>query len=577
MKKHVKAVSLLLSVTLTAGTLLMASGCGNGGSSGEAPDSEKSGGESTDSKGSDEEASDSAEGKSDDLVILNAWVGNALVSAATSVNQMDTEIGRLIAEKTGVAFNTTFLNSGTTADEAFNLMISGGGYEDYDVIMLPSSTTMSMTWQQKLVNSGAVVPIDEYLNQSDKYPNLASIPSEVMDLCKYENGSIYGYPHNWYEDMESKYGFWAADGWYIFPEYLEAVGMTSDDVKDLEGIETFLKAVKEKGLQNESGQTIQPMSMGEAGEWYRSLLTSFGVSTAGSGFHEVDGKMLHFRDHIKTMEAMKWMNRLYNQGLIDPEFITQKNDQLTEKIMTKRVGLVMTNAFNFWSAVTVGKNEASEMDILEYPLADGIEKAGAAAQYDPYGTPALYVTKSCKNPEAVAKLVDYFAEQGKYRQWELSYGPRGTTWDFDEELGEPYFQITDEKLIEAMNDYNAMTEYGYTTTVGVAPFDKDLNYYRKENEEQLFWIFNMHKSNSEVEGYAIKRPDSDRIQFSANGAYTTNFSILKQLDNDYFSRLVACGEAEFDTLWAEYQAQLEQQGHWSEVKAEFDTEYAKMK
>lgn len=574
--KKVRALALLLGVALLAGTV---AGCGSdkpSEDSGQTTDGKEELAEGNNGTADGETESTDGEGGSSngEIVTLTAWTANTLVSGHTSLNQMDTHIGKLIAEETGVAINATYMNAASTAEEAFNLLLSGGGYEDYDIIMLPSGNPI---WQEKLIATGGVIPLDDYFTQSDKYPNIAAIPEETIEVCRSKDGKLYGFPHNWYEDMESKYGFWASHGWYVFPQYLEAVGMTAEDLKDLAGVEAFLKSVKEQGLTNADGQTVQPLSMGESGAWYPTILGAFGVGTAGNGFYEVNGEMVHFRDNPNTKAAMQWMNRLYNQGLIDPEFITQKNDQLQEKIMTQRVGMVATDAFNFWSAVTVGENEATQMEILDFPLAEGVSKVGTLSQYDPYGVPALYVTKNCKDPDAVARLVDYFAKPGTYSQWTLIYGPRGTTWDWDEERGEPYLQIIDETLNEALTDYNAMTEYGYQTTIGVAPFDKDLNYYRKENELQLSWIFDMHRSNAEVEGYAIKKRDVDRIQFSAEGAYNTNFSILKQLDTDYFCRMVACSESEFETIWNEYQTQLEQQGHWTEVKAEFDAEYANIK
>lgn len=569
--KAKRILALVLSLVMLASTLFALAGCSQ--STGE-PGGQPSG-TGTDAPGNQTSTENPEEPGEKEIVTLKAWVAASLVTSDTNVNQMDTKIGRLIAEQTGVAIESTWLNPGADPNEAFNLLIASEGYKDYDIIF-SSNGTQNKEWQDKLVSIGAIVPLDEYFTQADKYPNLAAIPQNVLEACSFTDGSIYGFPHNWYEDQNSKFGFWAADGWYASPDILAAVNMTADDLKTLDGIETYLKAVKDAGLKNADGLPVQPLSMGQDAKWFKTLLTSFGVTTIDTGFGNYNGEMIHYRDHEQTKAALQWLNRMYNEGLVDPEFITQKNDQLVEKILNQRVGLVMDSAFDFWTAVTVGENEATRLEILDFPKADGVDRVGTVNTYDPYGIPAMFITSACKNPDAVAQLANWGSEAGSYKQWEFSYGPRGTTWDFDDELGEPYFQLNDEEIQAAMTDYNAMIQVGYGTGVAVSPFGYDLNYYQKANEETLFWIFNMHKKNSVVDGYATVREDFNRITFPSNGAWNTNYSVLERLDIQYFCQLVACSEADFEKTWNEYQSQLEQQGHWSEVRAEFEAEYAKL-
>lgn len=571
-----KLLALLLCLVMAASSVFALAGCAKEDTTTpEAPETASETTTTTDDPAAPAEEAEAEKEEEEDIVVLKAWVAASLVTSDTQTNQLDSKIGKLIAEQTGVAIEATWLNPGADANEAFNLLVASGGYEDYDIIF-SSNGTQNKEWQDKLVSIGAIVPINDYFNQPDKYPNLAAIPQNVLDACSFSDGNLYGFPHNWYEDQDSKFGFWAADGWYASPDILAAVGMTTDDLKTLDGVEAYLKAVKDQNLKNADGLPVQPLSMGQDAKWFKTLLTTFGVTTVDTGFGEYDGEMIHYRDHPQTKEALQWLNKLYNEGLVDPEFITQKNDQLVEKILNQRVGLVMDSAFDFWTAVTVGENEATKLEILDFPKVEGVDRVGTVNTYDPYGIPAMFITSSCSNPDAVAKLANWGSEVGTYKQWEFAYGPRGTTWDFDEELGEPYFQLNDEEIKAAMTDYNAMIKVGYGTGIAVAPFGYDLNYYQKANEEVLFWIFNMHKKNSVVDGYAEVRTDYNRITFPANGAWNTNYSVLERLDIQYFCQLVACDEGSFENLWNEYQAQLEQQGHWSEARAEFEAEYAKL-
>jgi ABC-type glycerol-3-phosphate transport system substrate-binding protein len=384
----------------------------------------------------------------------------------------------------------------------------------------------------------------------------------------------------WYEKGEqSIYGYWLASGWYIHPDYLDAVNMNIEDIGTIEEVETFLKAVKDADLKNADGLSIIPMSGGQNLSTVRTLLSTFGVSVAGSGFDDYGGTMIHFRDHPKTKEALMWLNKLNSMELLDIEFVTQTNQQLQEKVMNSRVALIADSAFNIWTTVTVGENAATKLQYMDYPDVPGVGKRGIYTTYNPYGNGGLAITKECKDPDAVAKLSNWGQQTDKHIMWQAMYGPRGKTWDWDPERGEPWLKVTDEEVNAAMSsgDYNQIEKIGFqiiSSTIPT-PFDLDLNYFTPAYEEQLAWIFGMHKFNTTQGTHSPVRP-FDSLILPADGFWTANVGTLGQVDLEYWAKLInAANEQSFETVWQEYRTQLENRGQWSKVKAEWESEYFK--
>jgi putative aldouronate transport system substrate-binding protein len=516
---------------------------------------------------------ESTEAPKEEIIELTAWIPSSTHSGAANIRQMDTKIGALIAEHTRVTFNCNYITG--DPEQAFILKLASGDMED--VIFITSN---NWTWVDKLLKSNLIIPIDKYFKMPDKFPNLAEIPDKVINNYTHTDGHIYMFPRMWYEDENSIYGYWLAPGWYVHPDYLNAVGMIADDLKTIDGIENYLKAVKDKNLKNSDGASIIPMSAGQdLSSIWTTILPTFGVSTAYSGFDIYENTIIHFREHPKTKEALAWINRLNNQKLLDVEYVTQKNQQLQEKVMNSRVALFADSALNIWPSVTAGENAATKLEYMNYPSVTGVEKLGISTTYNPYGTGGLAITTSCKNPDAVAKVSDWGSRTGEYIQWQIMYGPRGETWDWDPERGEPWLKVTDEEINKVMSasDYNGLEKLGFqhiSNTV-MCPFGLDLNYFTPAYEKILAWVFGMHKFNYE-QGYHCPIRNFDNIIMPSDSLWNTNAETLRSIDMEYFAKLISAkDEQAFEKVWQEYKAQLESRGAWSKVKGEWESEYLK--
>lgn len=501
------------------------------------------------------------------IVQLTAWSTNVRDSGATECNQMDTVIGKLVAQQTGVAFDTHYPKG--DVEQAFNLKLASSDWED--VIACGKNNT----WVEKLAQAGVIEPVESYFTQPDKYPNLAKLPQEVLNNFKFTDGHTYYFPSGWFEDVNTSFGGWCVSGWYLYPEYLKAVNMTAEDLKTTDGIEKFLQAIKNANLKNADGKAVIPMTSGADLSYRTTILSTFGVSLAANGFDLYDGKLMNYREVPQAKAAFAWMNKLYRMGVMDPELTTQTNDMLTEKLMGKRAAMIADEAWNFWNCVISGKTAATDLTYVPFPKAPGVDKLGIQWTFDPYGDSGIMMTKGCKNKDALALACDWGEVTGQYRHWTVIYGTRGTIWDWSSK-GEPYYKIVDPTFNTAFKagDYKTLNDVlGYQMVTQVSPAGLDENWYNESTQDTLFWIFGMHNFNK-TQGYdCIIRP-IDKVILSGDGAWAQNSATINDLDKQYAAKLItAKDDSEFDAMWQEYQDKLVSMGKLNDVKAEFEAAY----
>jgi len=86
------------------------------------------------------------------------------------------------------------------------------------------------------------------------------------------------------------------------------------------------------------------------------------MNTGGSGYwYEVDGKLVHADVLPHNKEVLTLLNQMYEDGVIDPEFITYENGGMSYwafsgPFLNGRIGVTNQSAFNHWAP----KTETSE-------------------------------------------------------------------------------------------------------------------------------------------------------------------------------------------------------------------------
>ncbi len=506
-------------------------------------------------------------------VKVTLWSGITGVGqeGITKVLYSSTPIGKMVSAITGVDWEI-YYSQAADYDTAFNLRLASDDWPE----AINMAGAMRIDQLTKLADAGVILPLDQYYHNS-RYPNVNLVRKNVIGFWTMPDGHIYNFPSGVYQDEKQPWGYWAAAVWAVRPDYLKAVGMTTANLSTLDGVEKLLRAVKSKGLKNANGLPVYGMSSGEQVSFARIIMNTFGVSTAGQGFDMVDGKLTHFRDNSQTKAALQWLNKLWLDGLIDPEALSQKNETLREKMMNKRIALMADMAWPYWATVTAGKTPVTETVLLPYPKVTGVAKSGVNVTYNPNGSGGLLITKNAQNPEAIVKYVnevwkDFDPKMDNNAKWEhqltIQLGNRGVMWAWDAKVGKPYY-VYQGDMLAAVGNYNKMMAVGFVMNPLIVQ-GNDSNYFTASLTVPLDWIFKMHKFYYNKPNVAPARP-YDALKMPTDGLWNKNADILGRLDIEYWAKLIAADKGTFDSVWSAYQKQLEDQGSWSETRAEWES------
>jgi putative aldouronate transport system substrate-binding protein len=506
-------------------------------------------------------------------VKVTLWSGIPGVGAEgiIKIQYGGTPIGKMVSAITGVDWTIDFTQA-ADYNTAFNLRLAADDWPE----AINMSAGMSTSQMNQLAAAGVIKPLDSYYKNA-KYPNINMIRPNVLKYWTMPDGHIYNFPSGVYQDENQPWGYWAAAVWSVRPEILDAVGMKTSDLATLDGVEKFLNAVKAKGLKNDKGLAVYGMSSGEQVSFAPIIMNTFGVDTAGQGFGLVNGKYVHFRDNPQTKAALLWLNKMWNNGLIDPEALSQKGETLREKMMNRRIAIMADWAWGYWATVTAGKTPVTETVLLPYPTVSGVAKSGVNVTYNPNGGGGILITKNAKNPEAIANYVnevfkDFDPTMTNDQKWEhqltLQLGNRGTMWDWDPKALKPYY-VYQGDMLAAVGNYNKMLNVGFVLNPLIVQ-GNDSNYFTASLIDPLDWIFKMHKFYYNKPNVAAARP-YDSLKMPTDGLWNKNNDILGRVDIEYWAKLISASAGSFNTVWTAYQNQLEQQGTWSKTRAEWET------
>lgn len=160
----------------------------------------------------------------------------------------------------------------------------------------------------------------------------------------------------------------------------------------------------------------------------------------------------------KIREYFKWLNKMYNEGILDPEFATQTHDDYIAKISSGRVVALFDTLWDYQDGEKILKQDGKlGKTYCGLPLA--MDKGTKVPTLMYQGLPTgqgVGITTACENPEAAIKFLDYIcSDEGQVL---VNWGIEGTNYKIDEN-GKRYRE--QEEIDAYKNDKN------YSKTTGV--------------------------------------------------------------------------------------------------------------
>jgi putative aldouronate transport system substrate-binding protein len=321
----------------------------------------------------------------------------------TRVGRMDeTEMMKWLEEKTNVKIVWDLIPQNEWKEKK-NLIIASQQLPDGFMAPL----TLTSDEAAKFGGDGVLIPLDDLLQ---KYaPTITGI---MKDYPTYDpfvrslDGNIYALA--WMQDM----GFDSFSGAIINKEWLDKLGLKVPTTT--EEFYQVLKAFKESDPAGD-GKTI-PFSFlyqesqainREVKREFEWVFLAFGVPENPRHIAIDDsGQVIFTADKPGFRDAIKYLNRLYSEGLIDKEMFTQDRTLLTNKIRAFRVGAYTDYRLKTSMATEEIQDKFTFIPPLKGPTGDRKWLRAAIGMSEG----AFALTNVCKYPEVAIRWLDYINE-----------------------------------------------------------------------------------------------------------------------------------------------------------------------
>ena len=549
-----KVVSLMLVSAMVAGML---AGCGS--------DSGSSKGGSSTETGSAAEASSS--GETADDADDKSPITFEYFNADGKNGNWDNPVAKAITEATGVTLDVSYpVASQGDAKEDVALMIANDEYPD--MIYAKGSAT-------DLYQAGALIDMTDLI---EKYgPNIKKMYGAEMEKLKWsqDDPGIYQLSYAGVNQKSLTTGGSCQIQWAALKENDYKYPKTLDEYEKM--IKSYLAAHP----KTEDGLDMIGITMSASDwHWMITLGNPAGLiadASPDNGQWIIDDEYnVHYK-HVtdEEKEYFKWLCRMYNEGILDPNFATQTDDDYIAKVASGRVVAITDAEWHYSQCeatlVADGKVDQTYVGLPVTLREDQVEKA-LLYQGTTVGW-GIGITKSCEDPVRAIKFLDYLcSDEGQIL---YHWGIEGENYFLDDD-GQPY--RTDEEVAKAQSDPDYAKNTGidnYTgfPIYGTGSYSEDGFPYTPTTKESVIANYNTaEKEGCEAMGFEMltdmfAQPEEfDLLPYSALWAYQQPQELAEKqtiLDEIAWPGLVKCvtgTEDEFDGNWESMVQELTDNG-----------------
>ncbi len=370
-----------------------------------------------------------------------------------------------LEEKLGIKIEWVVAPSGTVR-EKLNLLLAGGQEEMVDLILVGVGDRLDRVTEAQLGAQGLLMPLNQYFDTiSEGYKAAFEAMPGLRDSITTPDGNIYSMP-NVDGSLHMQYSM----KMWINTEWLENLNLEMPTTT--EELYQVLKAFKEKDA-NGNGDPNDEIPLSTIKDITNAAIDSFlmqpfQLTPEGEKLYVDNGKVTFSPVQEGYREGLRYLNKLYAEGLINPESFTQdmaNQVNVNENGEEAVIGCFLGQRPGFACDLTTMPN--SEKWEQYQPVAPLTGPSGQAiAAWNPYAmyqTGMAFIPTGAKNPEVAFRLVDYLATlEGSMRS---NYGVEGVHWRkaTEGELGLDGTPATVTLLPAATEDVN----YSWTQLAGL--------------------------------------------------------------------------------------------------------------
>jgi len=338
-----------------------------------------------------------------------------------NADNFQSPVAQKIKELTGVTLDINY-EAGSNPRQTLSLMAASGDYPD--LVFAKGDVDV-------LKDAGGILQLDDLI---DKYgPNIKALFGDYLPRLKWslDDPHIYyvgSYPV--YQETLTPNGlFW-----------LQHAVVKEEGYPKINTLADYEKAIKDyyHKYPTINGQPTIPFTL--LADGWRFLISVTNPAWAATGGSD-DGEWYVNPDTYQAVrhvtreeekEYFKWLNHMYNEGLLDPESFTQKYDQYKAKIASGRV-LAMPDAQWEINDAEVALRQAGMEDRMHgvYPVMISSDVKCRVNQSPGYtGGWGISISTKCKDPQRAIEFLDWMCTE--QAQVLTHWGIEGVHWKYDE-------------------------------------------------------------------------------------------------------------------------------------------------
>ena len=370
-------------------------------------------------------------------------------------------------------------------------------------------------------------------------------------------------------------------------------------IKNLQDYHKMLKNMQKLCPSDDSGNKVYAVSLWPDWDdamvmYVKAMATEYyGYDELALGLYDPTSGKYHdaLEENGPYLEMLKWFNDLYQDGLIDPDSMTQTYDEMIAKVQN---GGTLFSIFNYSGSLGYNTKEHTSAGKLMYcmkpedasPIVYGMNTQG--------GDRVWSIGAKTEYPEKCMEIINYLATpEGRMT---MEYGPKGYTWDYDDQK---HAYLTDVGM-KCQKDKNTTMGGGYkgsyhdgelqinnvTWSLDASNPDSDGETYNKES-----WAsYNATPSSDIEKDWRDKTGCTTINEYMEKGKYTvapgTSFSketqdttlkttwnqVTTEIKNSSWKAIYAKSDKKFDSVVASMKKSAKKYGYdkcveWSRNQA----------
>ncbi|GIO59738.1 ABC transporter substrate-binding protein [Paenibacillus cineris] len=472
--------------------------------------------------------------------------GNPLVE-----NFETNEFTKWYEEKTNVHIEWEVVPE-QSMQEKLNLVLAS---EDYpDVIM---GLNISPSQQMIYGSQGAFLPLNDLIEkQGLQTKKMFQDNPEIKSMITAIDGNIYALP-----EVNDCYHCSMSQKMWIYEPWLKKLNLKMPETT--EDLYQVLKAFKEQDPNGNGKKDEIPLAITQK-SWRSSidafLMNSFIYNPIyGSGYKHMfvkEGKVDVGYNKPEWREGLRYIQKLYQEGLIAQESFTQDENQLIQLGENQDAVIMGASTGGHQGVFTQLLGDSGRW--LEYkavpPLKGPKGKRFAAVDTTALTPGAFVITKKAKNPELAMRWADGLYE--KEQTLRSVYGRPGQEWR-DAEKGE--IGINGKPAVwSELKSFGTVQNVNWAQT-GPALRTNDFRLSAVAKGDDDLEVILYQETKNKYEPYKPTDVSTLPPLFLTNEQATEAADLAKTI-NDYVDEMIArfvIGDASLDQDWDSYVSQLD--------------------